>query len=119
MRFCKTCGESINEDEEFAITVNSGLESEYNVEDPNRSFVPCPVCGKDIVEGMTREEMNEEYVPEKYIAIVRYIRGGSRAYIIYAHDANEMMQKLLEHADMRFVSGIDFCEVLTDSDILK
>lgn len=153
MTVCKTCGKVINEEEDLAFTVNSGLESEYveceachdsawehnsiilceacgnwfttdvlhseNLEDLNRSFVPCPVCGKDIDEGMTREEMNAEYAPEKYIAIIRYIRGGSRAYIIYANDTNEMMQKLLKRADMRFVSGIDFCEVLTDADILK
>lgn len=156
MKKCKTCGKIINEDEEFAIAVNSGLASEYveceschdnswergsivlceacgnwfttdvlhaeNVGDHKRSFVPCPACGKEINEGCTREEFEEMYPEEgkeKFIAIVRYIGGGSSAYIIYANDANEMMKKLLAQADMRFISGIDFSEVLTDADILK
>lgn len=47
---CEACGEWY----EHNVLRSESLSDEV-------SFAPCPHCGNDIVEGMTREEMKEEY----------------------------------------------------------
>lgn len=101
---CESCGEyfstDVLKDEEFF----------------GQSFTECPACHKDIVEGMTREEFQQEYAPERYAVVVRFFCGEQRGYIVRAQDRQEAMKKLVEKVDMAAVAEITIAEILLERD---
>ena len=82
-------------------------------------FTPCPSCGKDIVDCMTREEMLREAEPYRFAVIVTYANGNNRGYMVEADDRKDVMQKLLGHIDTVGISNIAISEILIEEDIIK
>lgn len=83
------------------------------------TFTPCPSCGKDIVDCMTREEMLKEAEPYRFAVIVTYANGYNRGYMVEADERKEVMQKLLAHIDPAGISNIAISEILVEGDIIK
>ena len=80
---CDSCHDAEWESNKISVCAGCGgwftvdmLHSEEPV--PGHTFCPCPSCGKDFVEGMTRDEFLEEvedtYIP-KYSVVVIYGMG--------------------------------------------
>lgn len=86
---------------------------------PGHTFCPCPVCGKDIVEGETREEFLEEiedtYIP-RYSVVVIYGNGTTRGFIVNADGRKQAMEKLFQQIDIGFVTSIHIAEILLEED---
>ena len=86
---CEACGEW------FSTDVLHSDEEEIGGD----TFCACPACGKDIVDGMTREERRQDeddaYTPQ-YSVVVQFTNGGSRGYLISATDKRQMLNKLLD-----------------------
>lgn len=86
---------------------------------PGHTFCPCPVCGKDIVEGETREEFLEEiedtYIP-RYSVVVIYGNGTTRGLIVNADGRKQAMEKLFQQIDIGFVTSIHIAEILLEED---
>lgn len=86
---------------------------------PGHTFCPCPVCGKDIVEGETREEFLEEiedtYIP-RYSVVVIYGNGTTRGFIVNADGRKQAMEKLFQKIDIGFVTSIHIAEILLEED---
>ncbi len=101
---CEACGEyfsaDVLKDEEIC----------------GQSFTACPDCGKDVVEGMTRDEFLEEYAPLRFSIVVRFCNGDQRGYIVRARYRKDAMKKLWDKIDMTGVAEITIAEVLLDED---
>lgn len=86
---------------------------------PGRTFCPCPVCGKDIVEGETREEFLEEiedtYIPRCSVVVI-YGNGTTRGFIVNADGRKQAMEKLFQKIDIGFVTSIHIAEILLEED---
>ena len=108
---CEACGEWFTPDK---------LHDEKLSE--THSFTPCPICGKDIVDGCSREdvleELPEEMHLERFSVIIHWANGGSRGYVIAAKDANEMMKKLMERVDLKLLQSISYSPILIDEDVM-
>lgn len=74
---CDSCHDAEWESNKISVCAGCGgwftvdmLHSEEPV--PGHTFCPCPSCGKDFVEGMTRDEFLEEvediYIPKYSVA---------------------------------------------------
>lgn len=89
---------------------------------PGHTFCPCPSCGKDVVEGMTKEEILEEaedsYIP-KYSVVVIYGNGTTRGFVVNADGRKQAMEKLYQKVDLSFVTTIHIAEVLLDEDVIE
>ena len=88
------------------------------------TFTPCPSCGYDICEGVTRDEMMDEVVfIHKYSAVVSFCNGYHRGYMIAAEDMDAMMDKLIAHIKstlgMAGIQNINVAEILLDEDVIK
>ena len=83
------------------------------------TFTPCPSCGKDIVDCLTREEMLREAEPYRFAVIVTYANGYNRGYMVEADDRKDVMQKLLANIDTAGISNIAMSEILVEGDIIK
>lgn len=81
---CEACGEWFS---------NDVLHRE---EIAGEAFCPCPHCGKDIVDGQTREERAERDYISQYSVVVTFATGGSRGFLIAANDKRQMLGKLLD-----------------------
>lgn len=86
---CDACGEWFTNDVLKTETIHGN------------SFTPCPSCGKDIVEGMTREEFAEEYAPCKYALDVTWVSGRHRGFTVEAYGVAEAYRKLLDSLEKR------------------
>lgn len=154
MKICKTCGRFILDDEngELTFTVNPGIpDKEYveceschdnsceacgewfsndmlhsdAVEIGGDIFCTCPACGKDIVDGMTREERaledEEHYIP-KYSVVVQFTNGGTCGFLISADNKRKMMEKLMDRlgeGNISCVETIHIGFVHMDEDIIS
>ena len=89
---------------------------------PGHTFCPCPSCGKDVVEGMTKEEILEEaedsYIP-KYSVVVIYGNGTTRGFVVNADGRKQAMEKLCQKVDLSFITSIHIAEVLLDEDVIE
>lgn len=89
---------------------------------PGHTFCPCPSCGKDFVEGMTRDEFLEEventYIP-KYSVVVIYGNGTTRGFVVNADGRKQAMEKLCQKVDLSFITSIHIAEVLLDEDVIE
>lgn len=83
------------------------------------TFTPCPACGKDIVDCLTREEMIREAEPYRFSVIVTYANGYHRGYMVEVDDRKEVLSKLLDHIDNAGISNIAVSEILVEEDIIK
>lgn len=106
----------------FAMAVDAGLPQICCIlKKLNQAilFCPCPVCGKDIVEGETREEFLEEiedtYIP-RYSVVVIYGNGTTRGFIVNADGRKQAMEKLFQKIDIGFVTSIHIAEILLEED---
>lgn len=104
---CEACGE------------NYTADVLHDEEIFGNSFTPCPNCGKDVVEGLTREEFSAEYRPCRYAVTVRYC-SGSRGYIVSVNIGENgvasAMKKLAERVDLSGAMEISIAEVLLEED---
>lgn len=85
------------------------------------SFTACPSCGKDVVDGLTRAEFENEYFIPKYAAVVVF-GSMTRGYQISAHGSTEAMERLMEHlkkSGMDGVTAVYISEILLDNDIIS
>lgn len=83
---------------------------------PGHTFCPCPVCGKDVVDGLTKEEFMEDVYIPKFSVVVRFCNQ-SRGYIVSANSRQETMKKLVDKIDMTGVDSINIAEILLDEDV--
>lgn len=120
---CETCHEAEWDDSKIDVCAGCGewftmdvLHSEKLT--PRDTFCPCPSCGKDFVEGTTREEILAEadrYIP-RYSVVVQNGDGNSRGYVISAENRPQAIMKLSEHTDLSFAVSIYIAEILLDTD---
>lgn len=101
---CEACGEYFSADV---------LKDE---EVCGQSFTACPACGKDVVEGMTRTEFEDEYFCSKYSVVVRAFDGSCRGYIVSAKGRHGVMKRLLEKLDFNGIAEVTIGEVLLKDD---
>lgn len=101
---CDSCHDAEWESNKISVCAGCGgwftvdmLHSEEPV--PGHTFCPCPSCGKDFVEGMTRDEFLEEvegtYIP-KYSVVVIYGNGTTRGFVVNADGRKQAMEKLCQ-----------------------
>lgn len=104
---CDACGENF--------TVGALYDEKIN----GHSFTACPACGKDMVEGLTRESFAEEYRPYRYAVTVRY-SNGPRGYVVSAdagkHGVSAAMKKLADKVDLSGAMEITIAEILLEED---
>ena len=67
----------------------------HDEEIEGHSFTACPVCGKDVVEGLSRAEFEDEYFRPRYSVVVRQFSGSVRGYIVSANSRHEVMKRQL------------------------
>lgn len=85
------------------------------------SFTPCPSCGKDVVDCLTRAEFEEEHFVPKY-AVVASFGGMTRGYQVSADSTIKAMEKLMKYlgeSGMNGVSAVYISEILLDNDIVS
>lgn len=80
------------------------------------SFTACPACGKDVVEGLSRAEFEDEYFRPRYSVVVRQFSGSVRGYIVSANSRHEVMKRLLEKLDFNYVAEVSIGEILVKED---
>lgn len=103
---CKACGNYYSAD---------AIRSE---DIHGHNFAPCPHCGKDVVDGLTRDEfLDDLYIP-KYAVIVQFANGTSRGYAIAADNADDLMKRILDKVSMAGVTAIHMSEILLDEDVM-
>ena len=110
---CEACGERFSND------VLHSDEKEIGGD----TFCACPSCGKDIVDGMTREERRQEedhYIPQ-YSIVVQFTNGGSRGFLISAEDKRQALEILMDKLGEGNISCMDSIHigfVYMDDDII-
>lgn len=111
---CEACGEWFSND------VLHSDEKEVGGD----TFCACPSCGKDIVDGMTREERRQEeedhYIP-KYSIVIQFTNGGSRGFLISAKDKRQALEKLMDklgEGNTACIDSIHIGFVYLDDDII-
>ncbi len=86
------------------------------------SFTACPVCGKDVVEGLTREDFENEHRPSRYAVIVRNVNGGQRGYIVSvecSQGTGSVIKKLAEKVNLDSALSVTVAEILLEEDVLS
>lgn len=101
---CETCGSYFSADK---------LHDE---EIEGHSFTACPACGKDVVEGLSRAEFEDEYFCPKYSVVARFIDGSYRGYTVKAMGRHEVMKRLLEKLDFTCIAEVCIGEILLKED---
>ena len=82
----------------------------HDEEIEGHSFTACPACGKDVVEGLSRAEFEDEYFRPRYSVVVRQFSGSVRGYIVSANSRHEVMKRLLEKLDFNYVAEVSIGE---------
>lgn len=102
---CEACGEYFSADV---------LHDEEIGDD---SFCACPSCGRDIVEGMTREEFADEHRLIRFAVVVRFFNG-PRGYVVSVPvgERATVVKKLAEKVDLSGASDITYAEILLEED---
>lgn len=100
---CEACGEYFTTD----------MLHDEKIE--GQSFTACPSCGKDVVEGMTREQFAEEHAPFRYAVVVQFYNN-TRGYIVAAHHDESVIKKLAEKVDLQGAVSITFSQILLPED---
>ena len=77
----------------------------HDEEIEGHSFTACPACGKDVVEGLSRAEFEDEYFRPRYSVVVRH-----SAVIPSAPE------RLLEKLDFNYVAEVSIGEILVKED---
>lgn len=88
----------------------------HDEEIEGHSFTACPACGKDVVEGLSRAEFEDEYFCPRYSVVVRQFSGSVRGYIVSANSRHEVMKRLLEKLDFNYVAEVSIGEILVKED---
>ena len=88
----------------------------HDEEIEGHSFTACPACGKDVVEGLSRAEFEDEYFCPRYSVVVRQFNGSVRGYIVSANGRHEVMKRLLEKLDFNYVAEVSIGEILVKED---
>ncbi len=102
---CDACGESFTSD------------VLHDEEICGHSFTACPACGKDMVEGLTREKFEKEHRPYRYAMIVRSFNGEQRGYIVSVSGGiNDAIKKLAGKVNMDSAASITVAEILMEED---
>ena len=81
------------------------------------SFTACPHCGKDVVEGLTREQFAEEHAPLRYAVVVQHYHG-TRGYIVSVPVGESVIKKLAEKVDLQGLGtvSITYSQILLEED---
>lgn len=111
---CEACGEWFS---------NNVLHSDVD-EIGGDTFCACPSCGKDIVDGMTREERRQEdddsYTPQ-YSIVVQFTNGWSHGFLIAAADKRQALENLMDKLgenNIARMASIHIGFVYLDEDII-
>lgn len=88
----------------------------HDEEIEGHSFTACPACGKDVAEGLSRAEFEDEYFRPRYSVVVRQFGGSVRGYIVSANGRHEVMKRLLEKLDFNYVAEVSIGEILVKED---
>lgn len=88
-----------------------------------QSFTACPHCGRDVVDGLSREKFKEEYAPDKFVAIVNYVNGEARGMTVEANSLAEAYSRVVDcHVKRGNAGGIKSVacsQILWDKDEIK
>lgn len=115
---CESCHDSMWEDNKIVMCEGCGCWFDVNkIHDEGEDFAPCPRCGRDIVDGLTKEEWEDEY-HNRYSVVVK-MGQNSRGYVISAKDPREMMNKLVGHVRLMSGAEIFYSEILLDKDVIE
>ncbi len=102
---CDACGESFTSD------------VLHDEEICGHSFTACPACGKDMVEGLTREKFEKEHRPYRYAMIVRSVNGEQRGYIVsVSGGVTDAIKKLAGKVNLDSAASITAAEILAEED---
>jgi len=104
---CDACGESF--------TSNVLHDEEID----GHSFTSCPSCGKDMVEGLTREEYENEYRIGRYAVTVWSYNGSLRGYIVSMASGKGIryvIDKLAEKVNLDNAATVTAAEILSEDD---
>ena len=83
------------------------------------TFTACPNCGKDMVDGITREEFEKEHQPRRYVVVVRNIDGSQRGYVVAVDNSvgiGGVVKKLAGKVNLSPTASITIAEILMDED---
>lgn len=100
---CESCG--------GYFMINELHDEEIN----GRSFTACPHCGKDVVEGLTREQFAEEHTLNRYAVVVQYYNR-SRGFIVSADHDRGVIMNLADRVDLSGVVSITYSQIILDED---
>lgn len=122
---CETCHDSsCNNGRVIMCEACGNYYSSDVLKDENvcgHSFTACPSCGRDVVDGLTRVEFEDEYFVPKYAAVVSF-GSMTRGYQIAARGITEAMEKLIKHlgeSGMNGFTAVYISEILLDGDIIS
>lgn len=116
---CESCHDSMWEDNKIVLCESCGCWFDADkIHDKGEDFAPCPKCGCDIVDGLTKEEWEEEHRLSRYSVVVK-MGQYSRGYVISAKDPHNMMEKLLRHIGLMSGAEIFYSEILLDEDVIE
>jgi len=85
------------------------------------TFLACPNCGKDMVEGITREEFEADHSFGRYAVVVSF-GDITRGYQITAKNTVEAMEKLLNRLKETKMTGfntVEISEIFLDDDVIE
>lgn len=90
---------------------------------PNEILTILPKLEKDTVDGMTREErqQEEDHYISQYSIIVQFTNGGSRGFLVSAEDKRQALEKLMDRLGEGNIACIDSIHigfVYLDSDVI-
>ena len=80
-----------------------------------QSFTACPACGKDVVEGLTREQFAEEHAPDRYAVIIQG-HNTTRGYVVSVHNGENVVKKLEEKVSLQCAVSITVAPILLKED---
>lgn len=106
---CEACGEVWN---------SNALHDEKL--DDEHTFTACPSCGKDMVEGITREEMLDDIAPSRFAVIVYFTDGGDRGFLAHAKNRGDAIRKVMEAMPEGYtVASVSVSEIFLKGDEIR
>ncbi len=118
-RICGTCLESECNAGRIMSCEDCGryftADALHDEEIEGNSFTACPHCGKDVVEGLTREQFVEEHEPDRYAVVVQFYNN-TRGYVVRVQRGESALKKLAEKVDLRGAVSVTCSQILLKED---
>ena len=119
---CEACSEKEYEEGNIIKCVACGNLYDQDVApvtDEKTEFRPCPSCGLDVDEGLSKDDFDDLRFFQKFAVIVQFGNGRKRGYMISAKNVQGMMEKLMEHVQLDYDCTISYSAILLDEDVIE